>query len=54
MYDKEGPVICTSSDRVVVRMLTDGTHSIMLGLGGYWCSSPTQNIVVNGLKGFSL
>jgi hypothetical protein len=44
----------TSSDRVIWRMLTDGTHSIMLGLGGYLCSSHTQNIIVDGLEGFNL
>ena len=44
----------TSCDRVIVRLLTDGTYSIMLGVGGYWCSSRTQNIIVDGVEGFNL
>jgi len=44
VYDVEAPEMCTSSDRVIMSMLTVGTPSVMLGLGGYWCSSHTQNM----------
>jgi hypothetical protein len=35
-------------------MLTNGTRSIVLGLGGYWSSSHNQNIIDDGLEGFNL